>query len=293
MAKKPGYSIYQTRHAVRIREDYIDLLRQGRTGEEALECLAEREQTHRMEDALFDQIFWVTIADTMWEYGCLSDSVKQQAMDILEKRRERLEALRDSCPKIYADRTRFIDDTAGKMCRTCSVPRKLTHFQLFQNAWEVGDVLAYRLSDKAEELAGQFVFVHVVRKQVYRPGHTVPVVRVFRRTSAQREIPLEELMREGYLPQFWGPDAYDRRLDSQYPYAVRMHDVLYNMLITAAGPQEYEAFVRIGSMPVEKLELDRVTDCNESDCRLFEVETVSSLRKWKGRDVYALLKGQP
>lgn len=61
------------------------------------------------------------------------------------------------------------------------------------------------------------------------------------------------------------------------------------MLLSASSAQEYQMFEKAGSLPLEKLELDRVSDVNESTCRLFEVETLSALKKWGDTDVYALL----
>ena len=118
--------------------------------------------------------------------------------------------------------------------------KKVATYQLFVNDWEPGDVLSYRLSGAAEAYAGQLVFVHVVRKQKYFPGH--------------------------------------------------IHDVLFNTLLSAVNVQEYQSFSKIGVLPVLELPLDRVDDANESTCRLFEVETVSALRKWKNTDVYTLLQ---
>ncbi len=285
--KKREYSLYTSEHAGSVRRRYIELLHQGKTGGEAADIL-QKLSARQLEEPQYRYEFWLALADTMWNYGRLTDQVKANALEALRLKRKTLAGLQDSCPRIYASQTRFLGRLEEKLNSQQPETKRVAAYQLFTVPWEEGDVLAHRLSPDAGELADRLVFAQVVRKQSYWPGHMVPVVRVFRRTF-DRLPDLEELAGVGYLPQFWGPSAYDRRLDAQYPYTVRMHNVLYNMLLSASSAQEYQMFEKAGSLPLEKLELDRVSDVNESTCRLFEVETLSALKKWGDTDVYALL----
>lgn len=282
-------TLYKSASAGAVRRQYIDLLRQGKPNGEAVNILLG-DAAAQLEDAQYSKEFWLALADTMWQYGRLTEQVKINAQSVIDESREALLSLRDTCPRIYDARTRLLDQVEEKLHTPQPVQKRIPAQPRFENDWAVGDVLAFRLSEEAQEYAGQFVCVQVVRKQRYGPGHLVPVIRVFHGTFAEKPA-LDTLANMRCLPQFWGPNAYDRRLDGASPYAIRRYDVLYNMLLSAANGLEYRAFEYMGRLPVAALKLDRTEDANESICRLFEVETVSALRKWEGADVYALLEG--
>lgn len=288
MKRKP-LSLYASSCAGEVRRRYIDLLKEGKASGEAVDILMDASVSERA-DPQYSKLFWLALADTMWQYGRLTEQIRTNALSVIADSRQSLASLQESCPHIYATRISLLDELEEKFRTPQPEFRKVQTHIRFKTSWETGDVLAYRLSAQADEFAGKVVCVHVVRSQRYGSGHVVPVVRVFHQVF--EDIPsLEELRGLPYLPQFWGPSAYDRRLDASSPHTVRMHDILYNMLLGAANLQEYRMFQPLGSLPLEGLELERTADANESTCRLFEVETVSSLRKWKDADVYALLKG--
>ena len=286
--KKLEASLGRSGQAATVRNQFVELLRQGKTGEEAVEALQNMTDAHK--DTQFAWEFWLSLADIMWNYGRLTEQVKGNALQAIDNCRQRV-VKRRGPNRQYLLQMEYLSRLESKLHTPQPEQKKVATYQLFVNDWEPGDVLSYRLSGGAEAYAGQLVFVHVVRKQSYFPGHIVPVVRVFRLT-ASRCPELKALRAGGYLPQYWSPANYDRALDDVPPYrhTVRMHDVLYNTLLSAVNAQEYQSFTKIGELPLEDLPLDRVDDANESTCRLFEVETVSALRKWKNIDVYTLLR---
>lgn len=286
--KKLEASLGRSEQAPVVRNRFVELLRQGKTGEEAVEEL--QSMTGDQKDTQFGREFWMALADIMWNYGRLTEQVKINALRAIDSCRQ-VTMERRGPNRQYLLQMEYLSRLEIKLQTPQPEQKKVATYQLFVNDWEPGDVLSYRLSGAAEAYAGQLVFVHVVRKQKYFPGHIVPVVRVFRLT-ASRNLELKELQAGGYLPQYWSPANYDRSLDEVPPYqhTARMHDVLFNTLLSAVNVQEYQSFSKIGVLPVRELPLDRVDDANESTCRLFEVETVSALRKWKNTDVYTLLQ---
>lgn len=286
--KKLEASLGRSEQAAVVRNRFVELLRQGKTGEEAVEEL--QSMTGDQKDTQFGREFWMALADIMWNYGRLTEQVKINALRAIDSCRQ-VTMERRGPNRQYLLQMEYLSRLEIKLQTPQPEQKKVATYQLFVNDWEPGDVLSYRLSGAAEAYAGQLVFVHVVRKQKYFPGHIVPVVRVFRLT-ASRNLELKELQAGGYLPQYRSPANYDRSLDEVPPYqhTARMHDVLFNTLLSAVNVQEYQSFSKIGVLPVRELPLDRVDDANESTCRLFEVETVSALRKWKNTDVYTLLQ---
>lgn len=287
--KRRDDPLYRSKSAVSVRNQYVELLHQGKSGSEAAELL-QAMSARQLQDTQYRRDYWLALADTMWNYGRLTEQVKNNALAVIETLQRDCASVQETCPPLYAQRMLLLRELADKLCRPQPELKKVSVYQLFQNTWEAEDVLSYRLSAQAGEAAGRYVFVHVVRRQTYYPGHIVPVVRVFNGVF-QEDCPLEVLEQAGYLPQFWGPDSYDRKIDDQMPHTMRRHDVLYNMLLSAGNVQEYQAFTHVGTLPVPSLRLERTEEANESTCRLFEVETLASLRKWKGKDVYALLQG--
>lgn len=221
--KKLEASLGRSEQAAVVRNRFVELLRQGKTGEEAVEEL--QSMTGDQKDTQFGREFWMALADIMWNYGRLTEQVKINALRAIDSCRQ-VTMERRGPNRQYLLQMEYLSRLEIKLQTPQPEQKKVATYQLFVNDWEPGDVLSYRLSGAAEAYAGQLVFVHVVRKQKYFPGHIVPVVRVFRLT-ASRNLELKELQAGGYLPQYWSPANYDRSLDevpalSAYgPYARR------------------------------------------------------------------------
>ena len=199
--KKLEASLGRSEQAAVVRNRFVELLRQGKTGEEAVKEL--QSMTGDQKDTQFGREFWMALADIMWNYGRLTEQVKTNALRAIDSCRQVTMERRGS-DRQYLLQMEYLSRLESKLQAPQPEQKKVATYQLFVNDWEPGDVLAYRLSGAAEAYAGQLVFVHVVRKQKYFPGHIVPVVRVFRLT-ASRNLELKELQAGGYLPQYWSP----------------------------------------------------------------------------------------
>ena len=68
-----------------VREDYLDRLRKKKTPEEAL---AEMLPIYMPDqDGESGYLFWLTIALLQWEYGHLTEPIKEKALAILSSNR--------------------------------------------------------------------------------------------------------------------------------------------------------------------------------------------------------------
>lgn len=102
-----GAALFSDDVASDVKRDFLDLLRRGVLPDAAVDVL-KRDWTDAIADTDDGPTFWLALAATQWAYGCLSEEVKRQAIDVidsgndlarwsgaaLERRRKVLAALR-------------------------------------------------------------------------------------------------------------------------------------------------------------------------------------------------------
>lgn len=121
-----GVRLFHDDTANDVRDDFLNLLRQGHSAEESSKVLRTQWSTS-IDDSDDGPIFWLALAATQCEYGCLQAEVKQHAVAVidegsdlgrwsgklLERRREVLAELRTKLlgPQPKARRPRNIKKT--------------------------------------------------------------------------------------------------------------------------------------------------------------------------------------
>ena len=78
-----GAALFSDDVASDVKRDFVDLLRRGLTPEKAVDAL-KRDWAHAIEDADDGPSFWLALAATQWNYGCLDEAVRQQAIDVID-----------------------------------------------------------------------------------------------------------------------------------------------------------------------------------------------------------------
>lgn len=68
--------------AADVREQFLDLLRQGTAPTAATRSLIEARQD-AIDDADDGPVVWLALAATQWEYGCLQARVRDRALKVL------------------------------------------------------------------------------------------------------------------------------------------------------------------------------------------------------------------
>ena len=174
-------SLYGNDPARDVKGDYVHKLRSGKNDQEAMEAmLVEYERTKDDEDE--GPLFWLALADTQWEYGRLTEPVREKALQLLaqgvdqerwsEAGAEKLEAWNETCRAL------------GEKLRSPQPPRKrIRPYKLYQCPWALGDVFAYRFSgaySREKGFAGKYVVFRKVGEDTWWPGHRIPVVRLYR-----------------------------------------------------------------------------------------------------------------
>lgn len=139
-------SLYGNDTARDVKGDYVHKLRSGKSDQEAMEAmLVEYERTKDDEDE--GPLFWLALADTQWEYGRLTEPVREKALQLLaqgvdqerwsEAGAEKLAAWNETCRAL------------GEKLRSPQPPRKrIRPYKLYQCPWALGDVFAYRFSGR-------------------------------------------------------------------------------------------------------------------------------------------------
>lgn len=174
-----GVLLYQDDVAEEVRDSYIDLIKNGKTSQEATdELMADYEfEIANPEDG---PIFWFALADTQWSYGRLLDFVKDKALLHI---RDGADLIRWEAegPKPALRRRAVLEKLQEKLLSPMPKEKKFGKSRLFRCEWSYGDVYAYQM--KSEEartcgLFGKYVLLRKVDEGLWHPGHIVPIVRL-------------------------------------------------------------------------------------------------------------------
>jgi hypothetical protein len=79
-----GTTLFHDDTASDVRDDFLNLLRQGHSAEESSKALLNQWATS-IDDSDDGPVFWLALAATQFEYGCLQADVKQQAVAVIDE----------------------------------------------------------------------------------------------------------------------------------------------------------------------------------------------------------------
>lgn len=269
-----GVNLYDDDIAQDVKDEYIDLLRQGIENEEATKRMIERWDTDDVEEG---PIFWITLANTQWEYGKLIDIVREKAIYYIESEVE-LERWKED-KELYDKRKEILNEVAKKLKTQNENPKKIRKYRIYKCPWNIGDVYSYKIKDN-EEYKGKYIALIKIKEGDFE--HNIcPIVYVYNKIFD--EIPTIEAVKNiKYLPQFYKPSAYK----GEYK------DVLYKCLIIISNntKKSIEEYINIGNISNYRL------PNNESKNRYkrgtpyewfiekFEEYIISVYNDWKGID---------
>lgn len=161
-------SLYGNDTARDVKGDYVHKLRSGKSDQEAMEAmLVEYERTKDDEDE--GPLFWLALADTQWEYGRLTEPVREKALQLLaqgvdqerwsEAGAEKLEAWNETCRAL------------GEKLRSPQPPRKrIRPYKLYQCPWSaVRSLTAFAAPQRIPYMQKGYAFLHILTGL---PSHT-------------------------------------------------------------------------------------------------------------------------
>lgn len=150
-----GTAIFSDDIACDIRDEYRDLIGDGRSGEEATKFLMKNWE-EQLDDLDIMPVFWLALAATQWKIGRLEPWVKEKALQIIDSGAdlERWEAEGDA--KTVKKRQEVLNKLREQLNQPQREPTKISKRFKSETDLVVGDAISYRL------LSGQYVIFRVI-----------------------------------------------------------------------------------------------------------------------------------
>lgn len=193
-----GTALYSDDLAADVRDDFKDLIGEGRTAEEALErLLADYEELVRDPDE--GAVFWLAVADTAWRLGRPLPRATAEAIGVIKSGQdlERWESLAEK-----KKRSTVLIQLEERLRTDAPPPRKVPRRFVANNQWTVGEVLSFRLS------SGRFALFRVIGHHIDKGGrHAVCEVLDWigddlPSESDVRRMPIKSVLYPSGHPQF-------------------------------------------------------------------------------------------
>jgi hypothetical protein len=137
-----GTALYSDDLAADLKSDFRDLIGDGLSGEQALARLLSEYATS-VGDQDEAPVFWLAIADTAWRLGRPLQRASSEALRIIENGAD-LRRWDDGQDR--RKREAMLQGLAARLRSESPPPRRVPKPFVAHNAWEVSEVVAYRLA---------------------------------------------------------------------------------------------------------------------------------------------------
>ena len=194
-----GTALFDNDYAKDVRGDYIDKLYSGKSAEEASrEMVASGILATDDEE---EELFWLALAATQWEYGRLQPEVKENALGILSKAQ-----VSDRWREVGSKKEEQWKNTLSQLKETLlsdqPPKKKIQKRKKFICDWEPGAVFAYRFEGEYSKEKGffhQFFVFRKVSEGEWYPHHIIPIIEIYNWIG--KDLPsIEEVSLMGKLP---------------------------------------------------------------------------------------------
>ena len=194
-----GTGLYQNDTAKDIKADFNELLKKGKSIQEAQEKIISSYRELKGTDE--EGLLWIILADLEWEYGLLESQTLEKAKRWIDSGIFE-EEWKEASEKDYIKWKSNLEELKNKFEKPNEKPKKIRKYRLFKCKLIRGGVYAYQISSPYLEGTDYFgkyiVFVKVAETDDY-PGHIVPVVKVI--DGIWDEVPgLDQINQKNYLP---------------------------------------------------------------------------------------------
>lgn len=132
-----------------VRNDYLDLLRKQVTPADAVARLLETYEPDKDDEAGY--LFWLAVASLQWDYGHLSDDVKDKALRVFDTILDE-ERWAEADTRDRKKRKEVMTALKQKLSGENLKPKPLRPYVKKRNPWRVGDVISLRF----EHMWGRF-----------------------------------------------------------------------------------------------------------------------------------------
>jgi hypothetical protein len=196
-----GPGLYQDDIAEDVKTEYIDMLK---SGGESLDITQEIIDRNReiIDDEDEAPVFWFSLADTQWQYGRLTDEVKEKALHFLDMGSD-WQRWRQENPGMANKRKEVLEKLRLKLYSTQPKIKKITQPRLYRCEWKINDVYAYLLENDLAKTSGlyhHYALLHKIDEYRWYPGHIIPIVRLKVTKEASLPDGMSEINELAYLP---------------------------------------------------------------------------------------------
>ena len=165
-----GVKIYEDDLALDVKGEYLDKLKKGIKDEVALKEIVE-EYEDSINDIDDGPVFWIALANTMWEVGRLTEKVKKEALKSIDKNLTRWRNEVDK--KEYKLREKELLKFKDKINKEMPARKNLfvdKENTKKENEWHDGEIYAYKLESeeaKAKGLYGRYMVIRKISEDDY------------------------------------------------------------------------------------------------------------------------------
>ena len=205
-----GTGLYSNDTAADIRGAYVEHLKRGKSNEEALQSILDsNKDVIGMADE--EPLFWFALADTLWNYGRLTEDVKQKALSFLANPPAD-ERWLESDKKSLAAWLQTLEKLKSKLLSEQPPEKKVSKYRFYHCPWNLGDVFAYHLEGayaKEKGVEGKYLVFRKVAETNLYPGHIVPVISVYHWMG--NTVPtIKEITKRDLLPFYFSEYLAER-----------------------------------------------------------------------------------
>ena len=254
-----GTQLYEDDVALDVKDYYNEQLHKGRLSSEITKELIDM-YSAIASDEPYDYkeaaVFWLSLADTQWNFGRLEDYVKEKALFCLNEGWDSL-WWKNNCAEYYDERIKVLNKLHEKLLSPQPPVKRTVKRKLFECKWENGDVYAYKLKSELSKEYGffdKYVFFIKVSSNVWHPGHVVPIV-YFYNIISDKILSLSKLEQYDYMHQFYKPIAYKNNPSLKHQY-------LLELVITSNKTIQNSQLTYIGKIN----DIKRVKDEDTENC---------------------------
>lgn len=184
-----GTGIYSNDVSEEVRDTYKNLLKDGKTNEEALmKTIEEGKDDIRDADTSYD--FWFALSDTQSSLGRLHPEVKAKALELIKNGGDVERWLEVGDQKNARKRQEVLEKLKDKLNGPQPPEKKIPIRVVFRCPWKIGDVFAYRLENETaieKGLLGRYLIIQKIKDMPWLHGAILPMVIV--RMSCSTDLP--------------------------------------------------------------------------------------------------------
>lgn len=217
-----GTSLYSNDTACDVRGDYVDMLRRGKSSEEATQELVTK-YCDIIGDVDEEPLFWFALADIQWNYGRLLPEVREKALYFLSFDNE-IRRWQEFGQKQIISWRRTLNKLKEKLESPPPAEKKVAKYRLYQCKWQLGDVFAYQFSSsysKDKGFYGKYTVFRKTSEDTWWPGHIVPVVQIYNWIDSYLPS-IDTLSSLDLLPAFCHPSVLFKFPNKKIDYEIKL-----------------------------------------------------------------------